>query len=641
MGSKIIDRLLRPFRSLQRHSHALHASTSTTVKFWRQIQSIKAQSAKWALDNELSARRSDYLIALENIKAGRFAAVSALADFNEAVRRHAKVTQIGMGGHEANHSIVIVSHIHNERVADAMRELAADDATRDAEIVLVANGNSLLAETAQLFFDHFILVESPFPAGCCGGRNLGAAVATRDILVFLDDDGIPAPGCVATLLQCMAETGAVAVRGRVRPITNAYAPDHYDLGDARKPALTNCEGVSAWRRAPFLEHGGFNVALAGYEGVELCARMWPLYGPTGFMYEPKAVLLHDYVKNEEEVASKLQRYEYRKEFVNFLNPSALKLHRLTGALASTAAGFHFVHFPEPVPVPHSQPLVSVIVVASGDLEGDKLLERFARSWKSQSYTRFELVLVPFEGDQLTVELAEHFGDDPRLRVLERAASDAAAFDNAIASAAGEICLFANLQDLSNPMRIANTVAGLASSDYVFLLPYDETRILPVDEHPRLWGEDLLLRAAFGLPLPFCAFAFRKHAFYARIGEDSLGEWFARNAGPNVRGNMLHAPALHHAGTGFFKHERLANRAELARRIFADILGALTQEEERLIGELVGDGRPAKRDVNRLGDLLARAITSNNAAPVVDATTFSELVTTTYVGGAGGGKLAVG
>src|SRR5262249_35038975 len=51
--------------------------------------------------------------------------------------------------------------------------------------------------------------------GLNGGRNRGAAVATGDVLAFLDDDTLVSPGWAAALLRAFEDNPCAAVGGRI------------------------------------------------------------------------------------------------------------------------------------------------------------------------------------------------------------------------------------------------------------------------------------------------------------------------------------------------------------------------------------------------------------------------------------------
>ncbi len=139
-------------------------------------------------------------------------------------------------------------------------------------------------------------------------RNLGAAGATSDVLVFLDADTVPEPGFIEALVRRAAASPDVLAVGRRR---------HADLsGDGRElpePAwlvdgyaasrdLLEADGrsfrhvisaVLALRRELFLDLGGFDERFVGYGGEDwdLGYRAWN--AGAVLVHERDAVAWHD------------------------------------------------------------------------------------------------------------------------------------------------------------------------------------------------------------------------------------------------------------------------------------------------------------------------------------------------------------
>ena len=139
-------------------------------------------------------------------------------------------------------------------------------------------------------------------------RNLGASVATGDVLVFLDADTVPEPGFVPALVRRAAASPDVLAVGRRR---------HADLsGDGRElpePAwlreglaatadLLHADGrsfrfvisaVLACRRELFEDLGGFDERYVGYGGEDwdLAYRAWN--NGALLLHERDAVAIHD------------------------------------------------------------------------------------------------------------------------------------------------------------------------------------------------------------------------------------------------------------------------------------------------------------------------------------------------------------
>ena len=185
-----------------------------------------------------------------------------------------------------------------ERVLD--RLAAQTDA--DFDVVLVDNGTSWdVVEAVQPYPFVSTYVELTANHGVTVGRNVGAAAAACETLVFLDDDALPAHDFVAQHARIHRERDVVAVRGRVVPKTDAIynrLQTWYDLGDEPRPYYINIEGNASFDADAFRAVGGFDEALrerAGHEGIELSYRLAEsARSGKALLYHPAPVVYHDY-----------------------------------------------------------------------------------------------------------------------------------------------------------------------------------------------------------------------------------------------------------------------------------------------------------------------------------------------------------
>ncbi len=123
------------------------------------------------------------------------------------------------------------------------------------------------------------------PSGPACARNLGAASASGDILLFIDDDVHPDTGALDAM-QRMLESGADAACAVVRPapgvpdnvyIRFAYSgAAHGGEGDWREPWWHFCTSLAMVRRNVFDAVGGFDERFqvgSAYEEVDLAFRI--------------------------------------------------------------------------------------------------------------------------------------------------------------------------------------------------------------------------------------------------------------------------------------------------------------------------------------------------------------------------------
>ena len=139
-------------------------------------------------------------------------------------------------------------------------------------------------------------------------RNLGAAGATSDVLVFLDADTVPEPGFVEKLVRRAAASPDVLAVGRRRHadlsgdgrqlpepqwLVDGYAASR-DLLDADGRSFRYViSAVLALRRELFLDLGGFDERFVGYGGEDwdLGYRAWN--AGAVLVHERDAVAWHD------------------------------------------------------------------------------------------------------------------------------------------------------------------------------------------------------------------------------------------------------------------------------------------------------------------------------------------------------------
>lgn len=99
-------------------------------------------------------------------------------------------------------SIIILTYNQRQFTLDCLASLGdlLDDET--IEVILVDNGSKDgTVETVRQQYPQVVLIENPVNSGVSGGRQLGLARATGDVLMFLDNDTVASPEAVRTLYQ--------------------------------------------------------------------------------------------------------------------------------------------------------------------------------------------------------------------------------------------------------------------------------------------------------------------------------------------------------------------------------------------------------------------------------------------------------
>ena len=569
--------------------------------------------AKWGIDHfinlghpkgsrirrEMRLPAERYREAKVRFAQGRFAAARrVLGDFTEDTLEAAKVVVVGTSPVNPPASIVVVSHRDHPGVEDGLRSIARQIKPGQFEVILVDNGNAALARLGRKIFGSCTIVEIGFNAGCSGARNAGARLAKSPRVIFLDDDGITEEGCISALIACMDATGAVAVRGRVMPLTAPHLKGaHYDLGAARVPALITCEGVSIWRRDAFLGAGGFDPLLAGHEGVALCARLWRFHGPAGFVYEPGAVLLHDYAPDLNATAAKNKRYKASVDYLDFLG---LRWQEVNSGQLRFIADPMLGHMALQAPRRFRAPAALSVSFITTAKDARHFLAEYTASLKAQTSADFEVIFVDDHSEDGTAEEIERlWQNDPRMKVFANTGRGrGAALNEAMRHASGDVCLIADVDDLSVPARVSLTRAYFAvapGSDCMSFVAFNETNPFRLGPPRSMFVDDLTVRQLFGMPVSFPTFAFRRESFPLAFDESLLGGidcdwWFRNGAQREVKGQVVFYPAVYyreHAGqiTALRKERQLAVRRGHVAGAYERVLGELGPVDARCIQAL--------------------------------------------------------
>lgn len=168
------------------------------------------------------------------------------------------------------------------------------------EVLVVANGipEGLPAMPSDIAAGVRV-VHSPENLGIPGGRNLGAAAASGDVLAFLDDDATVAePEAVRSAVARFAaepDLAVVALR-IVDPVSGATMRRHVPRlrsGDADRsgPVTSFLGGACLIRRSAFAEVGGYEAAL--FYALEETDLAWRLVdGGWRIHYDADAVVHH-------------------------------------------------------------------------------------------------------------------------------------------------------------------------------------------------------------------------------------------------------------------------------------------------------------------------------------------------------------
>jgi GT2 family glycosyltransferase len=180
-----------------------------------------------------------------------------------------------------NATIIIPFHRNLGQLEQSLS--AARRSMQNAEIVIAADGAT--EDCRPLCREHGArLIEIPGPSGPAVARNRGAAVATGDVLLFVDTDVVVAPDALAGMCRFLEEHPAVAgVFGAydLAPPETDFLSQYKNLSHAyvheqgNRNASTFWAGLGAIRTDVFRSVGGFDERFRrpSVEDIELGYRV--------------------------------------------------------------------------------------------------------------------------------------------------------------------------------------------------------------------------------------------------------------------------------------------------------------------------------------------------------------------------------
>jgi glycosyltransferase involved in cell wall biosynthesis len=563
-------------------------------------------------------------IAQSAFAAGDFTSAILPFGFTELVLTESALEQRGKRPPAPAASVVIASYRNEPNLAAALSEVARQIREVNAEVILVNNGNSELENTASLALNSFLTITPPMQAGCSLARNIGALAARGKVVIFLDDDGLLEVGSLQALTKALEQFSAIAVRGKVVPLTNPQltAP-HYDLGDTPTTSLITAEGISIWKRNEFLMAGGFDPLLAGHEGLALSWKLWKFYGPHSMIYEPRAVLYHDFATSKVTSEAKKQRHKQNYNYLAINAPRASKLHE-TRLKHENHLRETILNVPAVKQARKQKELVSIICTVKN---GMRWMDDFTRSWKHQSYADFQLVVVDDGSlDGTANELAARWKEDSRLTLVQETGKGrGAALNTAINHAHHDLCIIADFDDISIPERIDLTEAHFTQNpacDWMSFVAYTEDNHYRIGFPTSLEIKSLTLRSLFGMPASFPATAFRKSRFTQefnpglRAGVDC--DWVRRNleANPNLQGELVQRPVVYyriHDGqlSAVYQRQQMEARSALIEQCYSRIIGPLSDDDRKWIKVLSDNLEINPEEKRSLTRWMASLLQQNN------------------------------
>jgi len=180
------------------------------------------------------------------------------------------------------------------------------------QIIIVVDHNAALRDRLAKHSPDLKIIDSIEKPGLAGARNSGVAIATGDVVAFLDDDAFAAPDWLEQMLGAYVDAEVLGVGGHVEPAWEAKSArslptefwwvvgcSYRGLPQTRA-VIRNPIGAGMSVRRDILDLiGGFSTDLgrvlkhpAGCEETELCIRAAAAVDGGRFLHEPKAVVYH-------------------------------------------------------------------------------------------------------------------------------------------------------------------------------------------------------------------------------------------------------------------------------------------------------------------------------------------------------------
>jgi len=200
---------------------------------------------------------------------------------------------------------------HFTEAADSVLAQTHDD----VELVVVVDGTEAVFERVRDDYgDHEGVVVhcNDENRGLLESRNRGAELASGDVVAFIDDDAVADERWIEELLAAYRDHDAIAAGGKMTPEWVAGTPGflpaefywlvgvtHRGFADGEGEVRNTFGSNISFRRAVFLDLGGFDPAIGGRQGdanlqggeTELCAWMHAEHG-RGVYYVPDAEVAH-------------------------------------------------------------------------------------------------------------------------------------------------------------------------------------------------------------------------------------------------------------------------------------------------------------------------------------------------------------
>jgi GT2 family glycosyltransferase len=255
-------------------------------------------------------------------------------------------------------SVSVVICAHTERRWDDT--LAAAASVRDQsyavkELIVVVDHNRPLYERLKSALPETMVVENGELQGLSGGRNTGIAMATGEVVAFLDDDAVADVDWLKFMIDSYKERGVVGVGGLTLPKWDTqrptWFPEEFDwvvgctyvgMPEHGGPVRNLLGGNATFLREVFGQVGGFRSGIGraqgkrplGCEETEFCIRLNQQMPGAVLLYDNRAKIWH-------RVAADRSRFAYYRSRCYAEGLSKAMVTRSVGANDGLSSERHY------------------------------------------------------------------------------------------------------------------------------------------------------------------------------------------------------------------------------------------------------------------------------------------------------------
>jgi GT2 family glycosyltransferase len=224
-------------------------------------------------------------------------------------------------------SVSVVICAYTERRWDDTLAAAASASGQSyaaEELIVVVDHNRPLYERLKSALPDVMVVENQEQQGLSGGRNTGIAVASGEVVAFLDDDAVADVDWLKFMIDSYEEPGVVGVGGLTLPKWDTrrprWFPEEFDwvvgctyvgMPEHGGPVRNLLGGNASFLREVFGQVGGFRSGIGraqgkrplGCEETEFCIRLTQQMPSAVLLFDNRAKIWH-------RVAAERARFAY-------------------------------------------------------------------------------------------------------------------------------------------------------------------------------------------------------------------------------------------------------------------------------------------------------------------------------------------